>query len=1012
MKKKILLVLLMTFTFLSLFFVTNNNVVAVSSYYASAEGLTGHDLLEELAEITLVNHTTKTSYDSLKQHLQETDKDPNDPSKVLDFYSKISVKGSWDGSTWNREHVWPKSLSGGNYDNNRAGADVHHIRPTINKINSDRGNKKFTDFSMVGLTGDPYYYNGILAAYDDSNYWEPLDDVKGDTARIMMYMYMHYNDVDIKANSNFDLAGNMPITNVVYGGGSTQDAWDILLAWNALDPVDSFEARRNEECAKITGTRNPFIDYPEFADAIWGGGEAVNPDDNIGGGSGEVTPEEPSTPEIPETPVTPSEPSNPSVSLGEYGLVEDASDLVSGDKIIIAAKNANYALGTTQNKNNRAQSSITKNASTISFGGDTQIITLEAGTKANTFALNVGDGYLCSASSSSNHLKTETAITDASSWTISITNGSAKVVSQGTYSRNTIRYNSSASLFACYETGQEDVEIYKLCTKLDEPSIDDTNYNSEVNRLFTTYYNEGVYTKETNIYLNSEAQRDLITYFHASCNILERTTYYNKNHLWMSKENDTYSYYGTNNEGLTYATTDNPNLIPTDADVVVKNTTMLDYYITLANLKSNTAVWNKEGDVYYTTDEEVINYYLNFTAPCLLSSIFESDYFTYTKAIAFVEDSELVLQLQVDSDMYNALTNTDNVLSEARISISQQTLLESATDYINNLDQLEISSNYYLPTNFNGVNISWNGDNVDGNLLEYTSPDKDRYLFLTATLSIGALEREVEIQITELKYKEPSIDDGYEYTAFTSTELAIFNENLGYTIPFIPTDLYEVEVNTEFNAVNYYTYGNTVTDYNNYINILESNGFTSAGNYEYDGVTWYSYTKAGNYLDIAGYYTDELDPIYVIDIYLYINENGGDTPDIPEVPSNPGYTTLYFNDLANRVSVSGVKQVWTNGVVTLTNAGSCGDYYNPVRLYANSNVEISGENITSIVFSCAAKTSDKYYAEFLFDAISNYYDNVYMSNDTVTLTLDNPTDLVEFNIIKQTRLVSITVYFE
>lgn len=993
MKNKFLILVLMVFSILSLFLVTNNQAIAVSnSYYASTEGLTGHDLLEELAEITLTNHKTKTSYDSLKTHLQQTDKDPKNPNNVLDFYSQISVKGSWDGSTWNREHVWPKSLSGGAYDNNKGGADVHHIRPTINKINSDRGNKKFTDFSMVGLTGDEYRYNGTLAAYYDSNYWEPLDNVKGDTARIVMYMYMHYNDTDIKANSSFDYAGNMQITNIVYGG-STQGAWNILLAWNKLDPVDSFEINRHNYCVNVTGTRNPFIDYPEFADAIWGNGESVNPDDNIGGGE---TPEPTPVPPT-EEPVTPP---NPSVGEGDAVLVKDVKELKENDQIIIVASKYNYALGTTQNKNNRAQSSITKDGDYVSFDNNTQVITITKGKLNNTYGLYVDNGYLCSASSSSNYLRTEATLTNNSSWSITFSGEEARLVSQGNYTRNILRYNQGSSLFGCYATGQEPVSIYKIST-----SEEEVNYVSEVKSLLMKYYNNGIYTKETSINLNEEAQKDLVTYFHAGVNILKRTTYYNKNELWMSKENGLYSYYGTNNEGLTFATTDNPNKAPIDAKVVVKGTTMLDYYTTLVTLKDNEALWSKDGNTYYTTDKKVLKYYLDFTAPCLLSSIFDSKYFSYQKATLEEVDGKLVLKLIIDSDMYNALTNEGNVLSEAIISISDYILLDNATTYINNLDQLKIYSDYNLPTTINGVSVKWSGDNITNNILSYASPENDIIEIIKAELSIGSLVRTVEIEIIQTKYKENNTE--YTYTEFSTNDLTIFNNNLGYTIPFIPTDLYEVAFSEEFNAVNYYTYGNTNADYNNYIYQLEEAGFSYLSSYDYDGVLWNSYHKNGNYLDIAAYYSDD---IYIIDIYLYISDNSGEPDDGPIIPSYPGYSTLYFNDLSYRTEFSGTKQTWTNGVIALTNAGNCGDYYNPVRLYANTNVEISGVYITSIVFSCAAKTSDKYYAELLYDALSTYYDNVYMSNDTVTLTLDYPTDLVEFNTIKQTRLVLITVY--
>ena len=43
-----------------------------------------------------------------------------------------------------------------------------------------------------------------------------------------------------------------------------------LLAWNELDPVDAFERRRNDVIYGWQNNRNPFVDYPELANRIWG----------------------------------------------------------------------------------------------------------------------------------------------------------------------------------------------------------------------------------------------------------------------------------------------------------------------------------------------------------------------------------------------------------------------------------------------------------------------------------------------------------------------------------------------------------------------------------------------------------------------------------------------------------------------------------------------------------------------------------------------------------------------
>ena len=146
-----------------------------------------------------------------------------------------------------------------------------------------------------------------------------------------------------------------------------------------------------------------------------------------------------------------------------YTLVTDASTLKIGDKIIIAAATADFAISTTQNSNNRAQAAVTKTNNTIvNPGADVQLFTLETGTKVGTYAFNTGSGYIYAASSSKNYLKTQQTKNDNGSWTISCTaEGVATITAQGNNTRNLLKYNdNNPSLFSCYEKGQSDVAIY------------------------------------------------------------------------------------------------------------------------------------------------------------------------------------------------------------------------------------------------------------------------------------------------------------------------------------------------------------------------------------------------------------------------------------------------------------------------------------------------------------------------------------------------------------------------
>lgn len=143
-----------------------------------------------------------------------------------------------------------------------------------------------------------------------------------------------------------------------------------------------------------------------------------------------------------------------------YTLVSSLDDLTVGSEVIIAAKDYDFAMSTTQNSNNRGQASVTKTDNTIKNPGDgVQVLTLAKGSAANTVAFYTGSGYL-NAVSGSNYLRTQANIATISSWTIAISSGSANIynASATTYC---IQYNSSSKMFSCYKTTQKEVSIYK-----------------------------------------------------------------------------------------------------------------------------------------------------------------------------------------------------------------------------------------------------------------------------------------------------------------------------------------------------------------------------------------------------------------------------------------------------------------------------------------------------------------------------------------------------------------------
>lgn len=253
---------------------------ATTDYYAGITATGGTALLGQLHDLIVKTHTKYTSYNDCKTYGPTTD--PGlDGRGVVEFYTHETVM-SFSGTTgtWNREHVWCQSLSNGLWGTSGGGSDMHHIRPSEARLNGTRGNNKYGKVS----NGTPAYSkttsnaNSELGGYVGNNTFEPLDNVKGDVARIVMYVYTHYNNA-ANVGGTIESAqthGTLNFTNVMTASNEAA-AKKMLLEWNALDPVDEIERYRNEKVYEKQGNRNPFIDNSSYANAIWGDGSVVDP---------------------------------------------------------------------------------------------------------------------------------------------------------------------------------------------------------------------------------------------------------------------------------------------------------------------------------------------------------------------------------------------------------------------------------------------------------------------------------------------------------------------------------------------------------------------------------------------------------------------------------------------------------------------------------------------------------------------------------------------------------------
>ena len=238
-------------------------------YYNGTEGLTGNALKTKLHAI--IKNDDHASYSGLWSAYYQTDKRPG-TNYVWDIYSDVPngtppyqfVLGndqcgsySGEGDCYNREHLWAQS-----WTNNDAThkTDLHHVYPTDGYVNNKRDNYAFGEVGNASWTSQ----NGSkLGPNSVSGYsgtvFEPIDEYKGDIARALMYVSVRYYTEDSSWGTS-----DMTNKSVIKDWAMT-----MLLRWHEEDPVSQKEIDRNNAAYTIQRNRNPFVDYPEFANKIW-----------------------------------------------------------------------------------------------------------------------------------------------------------------------------------------------------------------------------------------------------------------------------------------------------------------------------------------------------------------------------------------------------------------------------------------------------------------------------------------------------------------------------------------------------------------------------------------------------------------------------------------------------------------------------------------------------------------------------------------------------------------------
>ena len=172
----------------------------------------------------------------------------------------------------------------------------------------------------------------------------------------------------------------------------------------------------------------------------------------------------------------------------EYKLITSTSELVAGEKYIIASmKDGNgYVMKNYESGNNWRSVEATASSSTITYAEGMSQLTL--GGTDGKWTFNNGTYYIdATSTTSSNYLKGSKDIDEYNKFSISFSNKAAVITCTGKDSRNILRYNSQSNLFACYSSGQLPVYLYK---KIDEPEQTKTVTSLSISETpnNTTYY--------------------------------------------------------------------------------------------------------------------------------------------------------------------------------------------------------------------------------------------------------------------------------------------------------------------------------------------------------------------------------------------------------------------------------------------------------------------------------------------------------------------------------------------
>ena len=238
---------------------TYENVSALAASATDPTHSAMYSRLHDLMADTMTNSVSYNGSNGLQNYWPYTDANNGSDDPML-FYTDV------ESSNFNREHVWPKSRA--SFYQSYGGSDLHHLRPTNTTANSTRSNYTFGNVRNVLSSYSTYSSNGKAVlwyngSYDNGNgRVEVNDNIKGDVARILLYVWCRWDQPNLFENDPNPVIGPGDDAN---DGKKVMESLETLLEWMKIDPVDTWEMSRNDQCENIQGNRNVFIDYPQYA---------------------------------------------------------------------------------------------------------------------------------------------------------------------------------------------------------------------------------------------------------------------------------------------------------------------------------------------------------------------------------------------------------------------------------------------------------------------------------------------------------------------------------------------------------------------------------------------------------------------------------------------------------------------------------------------------------------------------------------------------------------------------